>query len=131
MKKLLLSIAILSLVLGGQARASTHPDASGEAAIAAIAAPTASSALSAPSAAAPATQVAAASDLLLRPAAAQKVSVQLVGIGDNRSDQRIGRSAGQQAADQERPGPEGLPSTPVALGALLLLLCMLIGRRNA
>jgi hypothetical protein len=119
MKKLLLSSAILSLVLGAQVRASTNHDALSEAA---IAAPTA--------AAAPATQVAAASDLLLRPAAAQKVSVQLVGIGDNRSDQRIGRSAGQQAPDQELPGPEGLPSTPVALGALLLLLCMLIGRRN-
>ena len=54
--------------------------------------------------------------------------MQLVGIGEN----RIVRSAGLQSAERQeaRATTDGVPSTPVALAALLLVLCMLIGRRN-
>lgn len=124
MKKLLLSFAILSLVLSTQAGASTDLDNA-----AALAASVATATTQVATAT---TQVAVASDLRLRPGTAQPVAVQLVGIGENRSDQRVVRSATSPRADtQDRPPPvDGLPSTPVALGALLLLLCMLIGRRN-
>ena len=108
MKKLLPSTAILSLALFTHAGASTDID------------------LPPPILAAPAatTQV-AANDLRLHP---QAVSVQLVGIGEN----RIVRSAGLQSAERQeaRATTDGVPSTPVALAALLLVVCMLIGRRN-
>jgi hypothetical protein len=113
MKKLLITTAIVSLALASPASAS--PDLS--------LAPT----MTAPVAA---TQV-ASSDLMLR-SASQPVSVQLVGIGDN----RIARTAGRPAAgdgnarDAKQPA-EGLPSTPIALATLLLLLCRLIGRRSS
>jgi hypothetical protein len=113
MKKLLLTTAILSLALGTQASAS--PDLS--------LAPTMTSPVAA-------TQV-ASSDLMLRPAA-QPVSVQLVGIGDNRVARTASRAAAGDgnARDGKQPA-EGLPSTPIALGTLLLLLCRLIGRRSS
>ncbi len=114
MKKLLLSIVIVSFALGTQASAS--PD------LALV--PT----MNAP---ASATQV-AASDLRLLPATAQPVSVQLVGIGDTRISRTAGRSATADGNVRDGKAPaEGLPSTPIALATLLLLLCRLIGRRSS
>lgn len=114
MKKLLLSTLIVSFTLGTQASAS--PD------LALV--PT----ITAPS---NATQV-AASDLRLLPATAQPVSVQLVGIGDNRLVRNVGRPATADATVRNAKAPgEGLPSTPIALATLLLLLCRLIGRRSS
>lgn len=113
MKKLLLSILIVSSALGAQATAS--PD------LALV--PT----MNAP---ATATQV-AASDLRLLPAGAQPVSLQLVGIGDSRISRTAGRPAtGDGNVRNATPPTEGLPSTPIALATLLLLLCRLIGRRS-
>jgi hypothetical protein len=112
MKKLLLFTAILSLAFATPA--SSSPE---------LVMPPA--AMATPGSA---TQV-AASDMRLRPVAGQPVSVQLVSIGDNRVAQPIGR----QAADTRSPSApaEGLPSTPIALATLLLLLCRLIGRRSS
>jgi hypothetical protein len=112
MNKLLFSTAIVSLAFATPASSSPElvmPPA-------AMAAPVS------------ATQV-AASDMLLRPGTGQPVSVQLVGIGDN----RVARPVGRQAADTRSPSApaEGLPSTPIALATLLLLLCRLIGRRSS
>jgi len=114
MKKLLLSIVIVSFALGTQASAS--PD------LALV--PT----MNAP---AGATQF-AASDLRLLPTAGQPVSVQLVGIGDNRISRTAGRPATVDGTVRDSKMPaEGLPSTPIALATLLLLLCRLIGRRSS
>lgn len=114
MKKLLLSIVIVSFALGTQASAS--PDL---ALVPAMNAP------------ATATQV-AASDLRLLPGAAQPVSVQLVGIGDSRGTRTAGRLASAEGNGRDTKAPaEGLPSTPIALATLLLLLCRLIGRRSS
>ncbi len=112
MNKLLFSTAIVSLAFATPASSSPElvlPPA-------AMAAPLS------------ATQV-AASDMLLRPGAGQPVSVQLVGIGEN----RVARPVGRQAADTRSSSApaEGLPSTPIALATLLLLLCRLIGRRSS
>ena len=116
MKTLLLSTAILALALGPQASASSDLTV----VPAMVAAPMATPAGP--------TQV-AASDLRLRAGAGQPVSVQLVGIGDN----RIARSGSRHAADGRdvKPPAEGLPSTPIALATLLLILCRLIGRRSS
>jgi len=117
MKTLLLSTAILAFALGPQASASSDLT---------LVAPTGV----APPMTAPAkpTQV-AASDLRLRPGVGQPVSVQLVGIGDN----SIARPGSRYPADGRdvQPPAEGLPSTPIALATLLLLLCRLIGRRSS
>jgi hypothetical protein len=112
MNKLLLSTAILSL--GFATPASSNPELVIPSAV--LAAPVS------------ATQV-AASDVRLMPVAGQPVSVQLVGIADNRMTRPVGR----QAVDTRTPSApsEGLPSTPIALATLLLLLCRLIGRRSS
>lgn len=54
--------------------------------------------------------------------------LQLATIGDAQGP-RSGnlRDAGRSAGT---PPAEGLPSTPVALAAMLLIICILIGRRN-
>ena len=122
MKTLLLSTAILAFALGPQASASSDLT---------LVAPTGVAPTGvAPPMTAPAkpTQV-AASDLRLRPGVGQPVSVQLVGIGDN----SIARPGSRYPADGRdvQPPAEGLPSTPIALATLLLLLCRLIGRRSS
>jgi hypothetical protein len=113
MKKLLLSIVIVSSALG------THASATPDLALV----PT----MNAP---ATATQL-AASDVRLLPSGAQSVSVQLVGIGDSRMSRTVGRPAAADGNIRDgKPPAEGLPSTPIALATLLLLLCRLIGRRS-
>ena len=67
----------------------------------------------------------------VRPAA-HAVQLQFAAIGDPRST-RLGtlRDADRPAEKPVvNPAAEGLPSTPVALASLLLILCILIGRRN-
>jgi len=75
------------------------------------------------------TQLASLSqDLRLGSQGPRPAPVQLAAIGDN----RIGSSPlvdGRIQAQNANSG--GLPSTPVALSALLLMLCILIRRRNA
>lgn len=68
----------------------------------------------------------------LRPAAPAP-GVQFAAVGEARTLEARPRDAGalrnaSQGRDVATAG--GLPSTPIALASLLLILCILIGRRN-
>lgn len=59
---------------------------------------------------------------------AQASQLQLAAIGDSRA----ARPGNLREADRPAamPAADGLPSTPVALASLLLIICILVGRRN-
>jgi hypothetical protein len=69
----------------------------------------------------------AAPELLAQARATQPPPLQLAAIGDSNGR----RSAGlQDAGPADKATVEGLPSTPIALATLLLVICILVGRRN-
>ena len=106
MKPLLRSLLILSIALFSQSALAADP---------VPAAPTA-------------TQVAAASQDLRSRTNPALTTVQLA-IGDGPTS--AGSASLRDAARPlEQRSAEGLPSTPIALASLLLILCILIGRRN-
>lgn len=61
-------------------------------------------------------------------AGAPTPQLRLAAIGDPATTRASSLHDTDRAA--EKPAAEGLPSTPVALGCLLLIFCILVGRRN-
>ncbi len=112
MKKLPSSV-ILSLMLAGQA---------------ALAADSAKPAAALPAPATTTQLAVAAPELRLRSPSPQAGAVQMIAIGDSRLGQPRTPAAAESRPDNA--AAERLPSTPVALASLLLVICILIGRRN-
>ena len=83
--------------------------------------------LDAPSAAAPTQVAAAAQDLRMRPPPA--LNAAQLGVIDDARNAGSGSLRDTARAVENSPA-EGLPSTPIALATLLLIICILIGRRN-
>ena len=106
MKKILLSVGVLSLTLF------SHPGSTADLALSSARAPTHLS----------------VSMTEIRVGAAAP-PMKLAAIGDPGSGAGAGNLRGADA-NSEKPAAEALPSTPVALGGLLLILCILIRRRN-
>ena len=104
MKKILLSLGVLSLTVFGR------PGATADLAMSPSLATTPSISM---------TEVMSA---------AQASQLQLAAIGDSRA----ARPGNLREADRPAamPAADGLPSTPVALASLLLIICILVGRRN-
>lgn len=82
--------------------------------------------LAIPVTASSASVVTAAPELLAQ-ARGNQTPLQLAVIGDSNGR----RSAGlQDAGPADKAAVEGLPSTPIALATLLLVICILVGRRS-
>ena len=125
MKKLLLTSAILSLSL--LSHAGTTAD---------LAIPASSPAsqhialpISLPVSVAPVQMAVAATDEPFGATASRQAPVQLAAVGGARDQPGSGT-----LQDADLPGrrvvPEALPSTPVALASLLLMICILVRRRK-
>jgi hypothetical protein len=82
--------------------------------------------LAIPGAASSVSVVTAAPELLAQAQGTQN-PLQLAAIGDSNGR----RSAGlQDAVPADKAIVDGLPSTPIALATLLLVICILVGRRS-
>jgi len=78
---------------------------------------------------APPTQVAIAAQDLRLTSPSTRTSAQLAAVDGSGN---VGASRLVDAPGQVQSAPaEGLPSTPIALATLLLMFCILVGRRNA
>ena len=78
----------------------------------------------------PPAQVAVATqDLRLSPPQARAAGVQFAAIGELQNRGGIGNLQDAKSGATDAVSG-GLPSTPIALASLLLMICILIGRRN-